>query len=283
MSTEDWVWLNRTGIFEDPELRKYVSPFPPPELIYSVSALENERDFASHGADLFLALSQVSPLPLTGYKNLLDFGCGCGRLARMFKGFSHAYYGCDMNMKHIDWLTPNLPFMKATHNHVHLPLPYADDCFDGIISISVFTHLSEINQDRYLSELRRVARSGAYLFLTVHGSRALERARTENKVRNLIAVKDPSFQAARALFEAGKYAFILQQSALTRLRWRTKKLLLKMAGKPPNPLQRLFEYGMTFIPESYVRSHWTRWFEVLDYRTGAIHDFQDIVVLRPKK
>jgi hypothetical protein len=44
-----------------------------------------------------------------------------------------------------------------------------------------------------------------------------------------------------------------------------------------------FEYGISFIPEQCVRNTWSQWFDVIDYRAGAQHDFQDIVVLRPKK
>jgi SAM-dependent methyltransferase len=283
LSVQDWVWLNRTGAFENLGLREFVCPFPPSKLIYSVSGLENERDFACHGADLFLALSEASPIALTEYKKMLDFGCGCGRLARMFKNWPHELFGCDINTLHIDWINENLKFMKASHNFVHLPLPYADNSFDGIISISVFTHLNEINEDRFLSELHRISQPGARLFLTVHGSRALERARAETSVRNIISVKEKLFQQACARFEEGKHAFILQQNYLTTLRWRLKNLLLRLVGEPNNPLQKLFEYGITFIPESYIRSHWTRWFEIQDFRPAAIHDFQDIVVLNPRK
>ena len=44
-----------------------------------------------------------------------------------------------------------------------------------------------------------------------------------------------------------------------------------------------FEYGITFVPEGYVRDHWGKLFDIVDYHYGGIHDFQDIVVLKPKK
>ena len=52
----------------------------------------------------------------------------------------------------------------------------------------------------------------------------------------------------------------------------------------PNPLMTdaPYEYGLAFHPEEYIRSHWTRWFEIVDFREGAIHDFQDVVHLKPK-
>ena len=43
------------------------------------------------------------------------------------------------------------------------------------------------------------------------------------------------------------------------------------------------EYGITFVPADYLRTHGGRWFDIIDYHHGGIHNFQDIVVLKPKK
>lgn len=277
MGVEDWVWLNRTGVFENPELRKFVSPFPPAELMQNVSGVENECDFASHGADLFLALSQASPVTLAEYRSVLDFGCGCGRLARMFKNHPYDLFGCDVDKRHVDWVDKNLKYMKVKHSSVRPPLPYPNDSFDAIISISVFTHLNEASQDQFLAELHRVCRPGARLFLTVHGKRALERALADRSVRDLMWMDEQLFQTARNKFADGKHGFVLQYGHLTVVPgkglWQRFRSLVR---KP-------FEYGIAFTPESYLRSHWSRWFEIHDLRRGAIHDLQDIVVLGSRK
>ena len=272
----EWLWLNRIGAFQDPLLRKYVSPFPPRKLMQNVSGLKNPKDFASHGADLYLAISQASIRALTDYKNILDFGCGCGRLARMFKGHPHHMSACDVDRRHIAWLQTNLGFVSASCTSVHPPLPYDTGAFDCVISISVFSHLNEASQDEFLQELRRISALGAHLFLSFHGKRALERAIAEPSIRKMIAVDKAPFQAAQEKFAGDEHAFILQRGHLTTknrswLKW------FKVVIKEP------FEYGISFIPEKYVRSRWTRWFNVIDYRSGAIHDFQDIAVLMPKK
>ncbi len=73
---DQWAWLNRTGIFDDPTLRKYVSPFPPPDLMENVSGLTSERDHWSkwfhildyrHGGihafqDILLLMPKKKPL-----------------------------------------------------------------------------------------------------------------------------------------------------------------------------------------------------------------------------
>lgn len=279
---EDWVWLNREGVFQTAALRHYVAPFPPVELMHNVSGLQNEKDFASHGADFFLALSAASPRALTDYHRILDFGCGCGRLARMFKGHRTRLSACDIDGRHISWVSQHLPYVEAKQTSVHPPLPYLDHDFDAIVSISVFTHLNERSQDAFLAELHRISRSTGYLFLTVHGARALERAVNEPSIREMIAVDEGLFQQARQAFQEGRHAFILQQGHLTSARqslWQ--RLRARVVGTCV--ISEPFEYGITFIPESYIRQHWGRWFEVVDYRSGAIHSFQDIVVLRPRK
>lgn len=127
LPAEDWAWLNRTGVFRDPALRKYVSPFPPAALMQNVSGLVKEEDFASHGADIFEALSAASPRPLAEYQHLLDFGCGCGRLARMFKGHPHQVSGCDIDRRHVEWARQNLDYMKVSVSSVKPPLPSQRD------------------------------------------------------------------------------------------------------------------------------------------------------------
>lgn len=271
MPVKDWIWLNRTGVFEEPSLMKYVSPFPPPQLMQNVSGLTSEKDFASHGGDIYTALSAASPKPLSEYDGILDFGCGCGRLARMFKGHPYKVSGCDIDRRHIEWVNQKLTHVSAAVSSVHPPIPYADNEFEAIISISIFTHLNEKSQDEFLSELHRVCRPGGYLFLTVHGEQALSRAINEKSIRDMISVDEDRFQKARSEFAKGRHAFILQHGHLT-----TTDGKHSLINEP-------FEYGITFIPEQYVRAHWSRWFDVLDYRHGAIHSFQDIVVLAPKK
>lgn len=287
MPIEQWLWLNRTGIFERSELRQYTSPFPPADLMHIVSGLQTERDFAKHGTDLFAAVSEASPIPLTEYAHILDFGCGCGRLARLFKGHPGTVHGCDLDRRHVEFIQRNFDFMEAKVSSVQGPLPYSSDQFDAVISISVFSHLNERSQDHFLRELYRVSRRGAYLFLSIHGERARARAEQEQEIWKMIRVHRNRFRAAGRFFARGKHAFILQHGHLTNLgpnktggRGWLRRILTRGSA---SLISERYEYGITFIPETYVRDHWARWFKIEDYRAGAIHDFQDIIVLQPRK
>lgn len=269
-SIDAWSELNRTGCFAEPALRRYVAAMPPPELMQNVSGLTNERDFASHGVDFYRALSAAARKSLAEYRCLLDFGCGVGRFLRMLKGHPHEIHGCDIDPRHIGWVRDHLPYVHARKSGIRPPLPYATDTFDAIVSISIFTHLNETAQDQFLAELARIARPDAELFITVHGARALERALDEPSIHAMIDVPDVPFARACEEFSAGRHAFILQQGHLSTTSGN------ELVDGP-------FEYGITFIPHTYLCTHWSQWFEIVDIRPGGIHDFQDIVCLRPKK
>ena len=49
------------------------------------------------------------------------------------------------------------------------PLESADETFDLVYALSVFTHMNESAQHAWLAELQRVTRRGAVLLLSTHG------------------------------------------------------------------------------------------------------------------
>lgn len=118
---------------------------------------------------LLAALARVAADP-TQFSDVLDFGCGCGRvLLPLRKHLPQArFYGADSDAALIRWSRKHIPDAQFTHNGPEPPLPYADASFDLIYGLSVFTHLDERLQFLWLAELRRVARPGAILILTVH-------------------------------------------------------------------------------------------------------------------
>ncbi|TAM60800.1 class I SAM-dependent methyltransferase [Rhodanobacter denitrificans] len=275
MPADDWANLNRIGVFDDPALSCYVGPFPPLDLMYNTTGVDRQSDFAAHGADFWIALSRASPKALCDFSSVLDFGCGCGRLARMFKGHPGYVAGCDIDHRHVDWCAEAIDHFDAKLSRVKPPIPFGTNEFEAVISISIFSHLNEAGQDEFLQELARVCKPEGLLFLTVHGKRAMTRALTEPKIRNLLDMPDELFEQAREKFERDELAFVLQQGHLTTV---VDGVAIK--GKV---ISDPFEYGITFMSESYVRAHWSQWFEIVEIRPGGIHDFQDIVVLRPRK
>ncbi|MEP9353625.1 class I SAM-dependent methyltransferase [Xanthobacter sp. KR7-65] len=255
---DGWLALNLAA--EAPE--GALAPFPPVELMHNTTGLTEPRDFASHGVDFMRALQALSPAPLRDYAAVLDFGVGVGRVARLFHGFRGRYVGMDVDTRHIAWVGENLDHVEAVANTPRAPLPAPAASFDAVISISVFSHLNEEDQLFYLAELKRVTRPGAHLFLSIHGDRAFERACGEPRIFDMLAIpQDRLDAAAREMTEGRGYAFIRQDGHLT---------------------SDAYEYGITFISSAYVRAVWSGFFEVVGIGAGALHDFQDVVVLKAR-
>jgi SAM-dependent methyltransferase len=114
---------------------------------------------------------------LDAFANVLDWGVGCGRVARHFpRGRAAALTGCDIDHDNVAWCAANLPGTFVASRLVP-PLPFDAGAFDLVYGVSVFTHLREAMQLRWLDELARVTRSGAYLLMTTHGEAAIDFSR----------------------------------------------------------------------------------------------------------
>jgi len=98
----------------------------------------------------------------------------------------------------------------------------------------------------------------------------------------MVSVDGESLNTAQQQFQSDKHAFILQRGHLTSSKTSFWRRVIGTRASNLSVIEEPFEYGISFIPEAYVRKHWGRWFEIADYWSGAIHDFQDIVVLRAR-
>jgi len=105
------------------------------------------------------------------FKNILDFGCGCGRILIWFTKYARTcnLFGTDSNEEMIIWCQNNMPFGTYSVNHRFKPLHYESNTFDLVYAMSVFTHFSESEQFYWLEELKRIVKSEGIIILTLHG------------------------------------------------------------------------------------------------------------------
>jgi SAM-dependent methyltransferase len=148
-------------------------PVPPVRLRVLVAGVPDRDWFlrsgqaqTNHLRDLLAGVGS----PLEGMRTILDFGCGCGRMARWWSDLSELQlHGCDYNRELVGWCQTNLPFVNSTKTELEPPLPYAEGSFDFLYAFSVFTHMSVELASSWVREFERVVKPGGLLWFTIHG------------------------------------------------------------------------------------------------------------------
>jgi len=199
---------------------------------------------------------------------ILDFGAGCGRVLPhvVQRGRESAeFHGSDVDEEAIRWAGERRPEASWSINGPEPPLPFDDEKFDLVYSVSIFTHLDEELQLRWLADVKRVLRPGGIALLTTHGEDEFEAYRTGRVVSNT-----PSCVRRVALHGSlGAERFI--HESYVQSRWTSKDF----PGTDST-------FGLAFHSEDYVRDVWGEHFEILAIVPRAIASRQDIVVARKR-
>ncbi|WP_321785084.1 class I SAM-dependent methyltransferase [Burkholderia pyrrocinia] len=101
---------------------------------------------------------------------ILDFGCGWGRLIRLMYKFTapENIYGCDPWARSIELCREsNVRANLSVSDYLPSSLPFADATFDLIYSFSVFTHLSERAATAAISACRKSIKKDGMMVITV--------------------------------------------------------------------------------------------------------------------
>jgi SAM-dependent methyltransferase len=219
-------------------------PLPPIRLVHLVTNAYRYDHFYQSGivgAQCIRSILAKNHFEIDAFRNILDFGCGCGRMMRQWKNMNGPQlFGTDYNPVLVAWCQKNLPFAEFSVNRFSARLEYRDGYFDFIYAISVFTHLTEEGGLRWIAELGRVLKPGGVLYLTVMGP-----MRAHYLPKGL-----------RDRFEAGRLVVVAEESA----------------GQNP---------CAAFHPEQYVRNTLAMGWRVLDYVPGgALDASQDAYLLQ---
>jgi len=176
-------------------------PLPPPELVYAVAGHFDVSAYIESGVDHARFIRErlrAAGVEIEQVGALLDFGCGCGRVLRHWHELSSARVcGSDVNPRLVAWCNDALPFASVTTNRLEPPLRYEDDTFDVVYAISVFTHLTEPLQHRWMRELERVIAPDGVAIITTKG---LSRSNVMSDAER------ERFLAGELVVQAGRYA-----------------------------------------------------------------------------
>jgi SAM-dependent methyltransferase len=221
------------------------------------------RAFAEGGRLAAAELRDALGSDVGAVRSLLDFGCGSGRVLPHMAALapSARAAGCDIDRDAIDWAGRNLPEFRWRVSAFRPPLPFERDSFDLVYSISVFSHLDEPMQDRWLQELQRVLRPGGVALLSVHGAFALDQFRTGTTRTGWC--RPGAFD--RPPLTPGEFAF----EPYVKSPWNR--------GELPGVDG---EYGLAFHGVEYLQEHWSRFLDVSEVRDRALSAWQDLVVCR---
>jgi SAM-dependent methyltransferase len=217
--------------------RTFGGPMPPPGLRARVG-LGSRDEFTLVGRE---GARQI--LEAVGRRggDWLDFGCGCGRLARYLieAGAARTYAGVDVDARQIAWAARHLAG-NFTVMRPEPPLGFPDASFDVVLAISIFTHFSEEEQFAWLSELRRLLRPGGLLVATT---------------------LSPDFAPACPGLTADELARLSERGFLA-----------------VDHAASTFNERSTFHARAYLEREWTRFLRLRSHETRAFVSYQDLAV-----
>ena len=240
-------------------------PVPPRRIRASVGQPSRTR-YREEGrlvaAELVATLEAVGR-PLAGFQTICDLASGPGKvLCHLDLPAERHVAAIDVNQDAIAWLHRRLPWVDARAEGPLPPTSFEGASFDLLFSISLFTHLPEDQQDRWLAEVARLLTPTGTGLLTVHGATAYEGFRRGSR---------PGISA----------------SQLASLRCRGPLPDVGFAFEPePSPARRApgigAKWGLAFHDEAYIRQRWSRYLEIQEVLPGALNFRQDAVIVRAR-
>ena len=133
------------------------------------------EDFILEGQQAFLAIKDMleqNGVKLGNDTKFLEFGVGCGRIARHFFGTDvGSFCGTDVDNQMISWCSNVLSKSDSRFvffkNDYLPPLAIEEQSLDVVFSISVFTHMQMETQDAWFCEMARIIKHGGYLLISI--------------------------------------------------------------------------------------------------------------------
>jgi SAM-dependent methyltransferase len=238
------------------ELESLRPPLPPVTNIQRVSGpVGSQISYLNSGYTDFQRFCRIMKAsgkdPFTPGLRLLDWGCGCGRIARHFVTLPSQPHvtGIDIDEANVGWCRANLPAGNFVTVGLVPPTPLPDNSVDVVISSSVLSHLTRPAMTAWLSEIHRVLAPGGLALLSYNG----------DTTSYVYASAEP--RIVDQLLGEGFYDGI-----------RSSDLDSFISDRE--------YYRLTFMSDDYARSVFSRELEVKQIVLSAVSGHQNIAVLQ---
>ncbi len=190
---------------------------PPAEMRIRVSGNDDAEEYRAVGIRAAKKILEVANAhSVVPVKDVLDWGCGPGRVASQIDRSQVNLYGCDVYAEGVAWCNASIEDGFFEVSSLYPPLPYKDASFDVVFAVSVMTHLSRENQGLWLAEMARVIRPGGLFVATVHGAPIAKAL----GVRMPLGIYDQYIGLGMTgVIPEGYYRDVLQQKNYTMQAW----------------------------------------------------------------
>lgn len=257
-----WFWLYTEGYRRNPALKAILPGMPDEkiQLTYTGDKGDPVLKDAHSAYRLFKQLYEIYAGSLAECHNIMDFGCGWGRILRFFlKDVAPStLWGVDPIEEMIHLCKQDNKWSNFEVINTKPPIQFQDNTFDLIYSFSVFSHLSEEMHQNWLVELHRILKPGGILIATTRGRDFIELSATPMKYENIDRALSlfPNTQQSLSDFDSGQYCF---SQIVHEGEWSY--------------------WGETAIPRNYVLNNWTQWFTFLEYIDDRNRCSQNVIVM----
>ncbi len=189
---------------------------------------------------------------------VLDFGAGVGRVAlRLSHECEFPTHACDINPAAMDYLGSQLTNVECKTTPYEPPLPYPDETFDVVYSISIWTHLPEEMGERWLKEIRRILKPRGLALISTSGVKVISRRRERGDLGwENYTVED------------------LERAGVLYLEYKNLDI-----SKQTHPGVTA-SYGLTAHHPNFIREEWSKVMPVEQILVEEIDNIQDLVVMR---
>jgi len=180
--------------------------------------------------------------------SLLDWGSGCGRMARYFVNSEISLTCADIDQRNLEWCESNLGFKTILLSEETEGL-LGVNRFDVVIGISVLSHLDQAYQIKWLFELAKSLKPNGCAILSTHGVCSALRRLSNGEFSQFLG---------DGFWDAGPNQSLADVDAQNN------------------------SYKDTYTSLNFIVSNWLQDFELVKVYEAVIGNHQDLVILKKR-